>query len=487
MGDREVFDSLTSLEHAVAQPDDRLLRDGEVGVNARLRAGVLGQHEVFILIRAAFGRLGGRVLGTPDAAGNAQRVHIRLPIEHLLFGAVRVQVDVVQIVAARKHVLTQRGRGRAVHDDVLQQQIPLERAIAYGFKRRRQVEGAAQRAAAFKRACADGGKPIGQRHRTLDPGEIEREIADSLSARKLKQASLIGVVEGVVADGLERRGKLYMAKRRAVVKRAIADGLKPLGQLQQRQIVVVRKRLRTDGLHCCAADGLRDSQIGGVAVVAGDGAGGSVKIELRFHIAVVVHDNGAFAAGLDGHRAAGACKRLRVGIQLIVRNIGHRVLGKNGKAILVNHRAYALEGDFAQRFAECERAVADIAHTCGDGDFSKRAAVAKVQAVDDHQALGKGYAHQVGTPGDGVAPELEHRLGQRKCGNGFPGEDVDVDHVHRAAIDLAGHGHIAARTAVAAEHAVFRVIIPLGGFGQSGDAYCQHQQGENQAEPSLHE
>ena len=100
----------TSLEHAVAQPDDRLLRDGEVGVNARLRAGVLGQHEVFILIRAAFGRLGGRVLGAPDAAGNAQRVHIRLPIEHLLFGAVRVQVDVVQIVAARKHAFAQRGR-----------------------------------------------------------------------------------------------------------------------------------------------------------------------------------------------------------------------------------------------------------------------------------------------------------------------------------------------------------------------------------------
>ena len=271
-----------------------------------------------------------------------------------------------------------------------------------------------------------------------------------------------------------------MPQRRAVVKRAIADGLKPLGQLQQRQIVVVRKRLRTDGLHCCAADGLRDSQIGGVAVVAGDGAGGSVKIELRFHIAVVVHDNGAFAAGLDGHRAAGACKRLRVGIQLIVRNIGHRVLGKNGKAILVNHRAYALEGDFAQRFAECERAVADIAHTRGNGDFGKRAAVAKVQAVDDHQALGKGYAHQVRTPGDGIASELEHRLGQRKRGNGFPGEDVDVDHVHRTAIDLAGHGHIAARTSVTAEYAVLCIIVPFGRFGQCGDADCQHQQGKNQ-------
>ena len=278
-----------------------------------------------------------------------------------------------------------------------------------------------------------------------------------------------------------------MAKRRAVVKRAIADGLKPLGQLQQRQIVVVRKRLGADGLDRRAADGLGNGQVGGIAVVAGDGASGSVKRKIRFYIAVVVHEHGVFAAGLDAHRAACDFKRLGVGLQLIVRNVGHRVLGKRGEAVYVDHRALALKGDRFQGLAEGKRAVADIAHARGYRDFGERVAAYKIQSIDDHKALRQRDAGQVIAQCNCVAPKLKQRFGQRKGGDRVPGEDVDVDHVHRAAIDLAGHGHIAARTAVAAEHAVFRVIIPLGGFGQSGDAYCQHQQGENQAEPSLHE
>ena len=104
------------------------------------------------------------------------------------------------------------------------------------------------------------------------------------------------------------------------------------------------------------------------------------KIELRFHIAVVVHDNGVFAAGLDGHRAAGACKRLRVGIQLIVRNIGHRVSWKE----LVK-QSWSITGHTPSKVIlrrdsqNVNGAVADIAHARGNGDFGKRAAVAKVQ------------------------------------------------------------------------------------------------------------
>ena len=130
MSDGEVFDGLTVLEHAVAQADHRLLRDGEMGVNARLRAGVFGQHAVFVLIRALLRRLGGRVLRTPDAAGKPQRLHIGLPLLHLLTAAVRVQVDVVQIIAACEDVLAQRGRGRACQNDVLDVVIALERVRA---------------------------------------------------------------------------------------------------------------------------------------------------------------------------------------------------------------------------------------------------------------------------------------------------------------------------------------------------------------------
>ena len=66
----EIFDGLAALEHAVAQPDDRLLGNREVGMDARLCAGILGQHAVLVLIRSLFGGRGRRVLRAPDAAGN---------------------------------------------------------------------------------------------------------------------------------------------------------------------------------------------------------------------------------------------------------------------------------------------------------------------------------------------------------------------------------------------------------------------------------
>ena len=480
MRDGEVLDGLAVLEHAVAQPDHRLLRDGKVGMNARLRAGVLGQHAVFIGIGALFGRIGGWILSAPDAAGNPQRIHIGLPLLHLLTGAVRVQVDVVQIIAAREDVLAQRGRGRAFQNDVLDVVVALERVGADGLQRRGQIEIGAHVGAGFKCVLADGLEPLGQLQRALDAGEIERVIADALHARQLQHAALIGVVEGVAADGLQRGGEFHAAQRFAVIERAVADAFQSLGQLQKRQIGVARKRLGADGLHRRAADGLGNGEIGGVAVVGGDGAGGRVEVELRLHIAVVLHDHGVFAAGLDAHRAAGVLKGRRVRLQLIVRDIGHRVLGKDAEAIHVDRRAHALECDLAQRVAESERAVADVAHARGNSDLGQRAAAEEIHAVDDHKALGQRNAGQLFARGDGVAAKLQHRLWQRQGRDRIALEHRDADHVHREAVDFRGHDHVAALAVIAAEYGVVRVIIPVGGFGQCGYAENQHQQGENQ-------
>ena len=487
MRDGEVLDGLAVLEHAVAQPDHRLLRDGEVGMNARQRAGVLGQHAVFIGIGTLFGRLGGGILSAPDAAGNPQRIHIGLPLLHLLTAAVGVQIDVVQIVAAREDVLAQRGRGRAFQNDVLDVVVALEGVGADGLQRRGQIEIGAHVGAGFKRVLADGPEPLGQLQRALDAGEIERVIADALHARQLQHAALIGVVEGVAADGLQRGGEFHAAQRFAVVERAVADGFQSLGQLQKRQIGVAREGLGADGLHRRAADGLGNGEVGGVAVVGGDGAGGSVEVELRLHIAVVFHDHGVFAAGLDAHRAAGVLKGRRVRLQLIVRDIGHRVLGKDGEAVHVDRRAHALEGDLAQRVAESERGVADVAHARGNGNLGQRAAAEEIHAVDDHKALGQRNAGQIFARGDGVAAKLQHRLGQRKRRDRIALEHTDADHVHREAVDFRGHDHVAARAVIAAEYGVVRVIIPVCGFGQCGDAEHRRQQNENQAQPFFHE
>ena len=158
---------------------------------------------------------------------------------------------------------------------------------------------------------------------------------------------------------------------------------------------MARERLGADGLHRHAADGLGDGQVGGVAVVGGNRAGGSVEVELRFHIAVVFHDHGVFAAGLYAHRAAGVLKGRRVRLQLIVRDIGHRVLGKDAEAVHVDRRAHALEGDLAQRVAKSERAVADVAHARGNGDLAQRIAAEEIHAVDDRKTLGQRNADQI--------------------------------------------------------------------------------------------
>ena len=479
VSDGEVFDGLAVLEHAVAQADYRFFRDGEMGVNARLRAGVFGQHAVFVLIRALLRRLGGRVLRAPDAAGKPQRVHVRLPLLHLLTGAVGVQVDVVQIIAAREDVLAQHGRGRAFQNDILDVVIALERVRADRLKGRGQIEIGAHVGTGFKRVLADGLEPLRQFQRAFETGEIERVIADALHACQFQHAALIGVVECVAAYGLQRGGEADAAQRFAVIERAVADAFQSFGQLQKRQIGVTRERLRADGLHRRAADGLRDGKVGGVAVVGGDGAGGSVKVELIFHIAVVLHEHGIFAAGLDAHRAASVLKGRRVRLQLIVRDIGHRIIGKDAEAVHVDRRAHALEGDLAQRVAESERGVADVAHARRNGDLAQRVAAKEVHAVDDHKALGKRNACQLFARGDGVAPELKHRLGQRQGRDRIALEYVNADHVHREAVDFRRHDHVAARAVIAAEYGVVRVIIPVGGFGQCGYAENQHQQGEN--------
>ena len=326
-----------------------------MGVNARPCAGVFGQHAVFVPIRALLRRLGSRVLRAPHAAGKPQRVHIRLPLLHLLTSAVRVQVDVVQIIAAREDVLAQRGRGQAFQNDVLNVVVALEGAGANRLKRRGQIEIATHVAAGFKRAFADGFKPLGQRQKAFDAGKIEGVCADMFQPlRQLQNAALVGVVKRAVADELQRGGEVNAGQRFAVIKRAIADGFQPFRQFQQRQIGVLRERLGTDGLYRRAADGFGDGQISGVAVVGGNRAGGSVKIELRFHIAVVLHNHGVFAAGLDAYFTAGIFKRRYIGIQLVVRDVSRRALGQKAEAVNVDCRAYTLKGNLAQRVAVSE-------------------------------------------------------------------------------------------------------------------------------------
>ena len=143
-------------------------------------------------------------------------------------------------------------------------------------------------------------------------------------------------------------------QRFAVIKRAIADGFQSFRQFQQRQIGVLRERPGTDGLYRRAADGLGDGEVGGVAVVGGDGAGGGVEVELLFHIAVVFHDHGVFAAGLDVSFTAGIFKRRYIGVQLVVRDVSRRVLGQKAEAVNVDCRAYTLKGNLAQRVAVSE-------------------------------------------------------------------------------------------------------------------------------------
>ncbi len=124
----EIFDGLAALEHAVAQPDDRLLGNREVGMDARLCAGNTGSACGFRTDTIPFrGTRGRRVLRAPDAACQPQRVHIRLPFLHLLPGAAVAQVDIRQIIAALKDVFAQCRRGLAVQNDVLNVVIALER------------------------------------------------------------------------------------------------------------------------------------------------------------------------------------------------------------------------------------------------------------------------------------------------------------------------------------------------------------------------
>lgn len=259
-----------------------------------------------------------------------------------------------------------------------------------------------------------------------------------LHARQFQHVAAVGVVERIIPDALQRGGEHDARQRFAVVKCVVADGFQPLGQLRQRDIGVLRKCLGADGLHRRAADGLGDGEVGGEAVVAGDGAGRGIKFEILLREAVVFHDHGVFAAGLDGHLNPGAFKRLRVRLQLVIRNIGHRVLRDEAETSLVDQRADALEGDLPQRVTETERVLADIAHARGNGDFLKRCAAEKIHSVDDDQALRQSNARHVFAPRDGVAPQLKHRFRQRQRGDRLRAEHADTDHVHRVAVDLGG-------------------------------------------------
>ena len=304
-------------------------------MDARLCAGILGQHAVFVLIRSLFGGRGRRVLRAPDAACQPQRVHIRLPLLHLLPGAAVAQVDIRQIIAALKDVFAQRRRGLAVQNDVLNVVIALERIGTNRLERRGQVE-VAHVSAVFKRAVADGLQSLGQLQRVGHADGIKGVSADMLHARQFQHVAAVGVIERIIPDALQRGGEHDARQRFAVVKCVVADGFQPFGQLRQRDIGVLRKCLGADGLHRRAADGLGNGEVGGEAVVAGDGAGRGIKFEILLREAVVFHDHGVFAAGLDGHLNPGAFKRLRVRLQLVIRNIGHRVLRDEAEASLVD-------------------------------------------------------------------------------------------------------------------------------------------------------
>ena len=307
-----------------------------------------------------------------------------------------------------------------------------------------------------------------------------------LHACQFYRAAFVGVVECVVADGFQRGRKGNVSQRYAVIEGFIADILKSLRQLQQRQILMVLERLGADRLHRNAADGFGNRQIGGKAVVCNDSAGGGVEVKIFLGKAVVFHDHGVFAAGLDFQFDTSLFKRRRIRFQLIVRNVCRRALADETEALLVDDRADAFKGDLFERTAKAERVRADIAHTRRNGDFAQRVAGVEIHSIDDNQALRQGDAFQVFTPCNGVAPQLKHGFRQCQRCDRIRFEHVDVDHIHRIAFQLSGNHHIAAFAFVTAKDGVVCVVLPFAGFSPCRHAERQHQQRQNQTYLFLH-
>lgn len=66
--------------------------------------------------------------------------------------------------------------------------------------------------------------------------------------------------------------------------------------------------------------------------------GGGVEVKIFLGKAVVFHDHGVFAAGLDFQFDTSLFKRRRIRFQLIVRNVCRRALADEAEAFLVDNR-----------------------------------------------------------------------------------------------------------------------------------------------------
>ena len=339
-----------------------------------------------------------RIFAAPDIAVKAHAVHKRLQFQRLLPGAVLVQVDVLQRRAFGEGVRCYFWRGQAFHINVVQAPILVKRQGTDAFQRGGQIQ-LAQACAVDERAFADGFQSLGQGQLAAQPCMLKGMRADGAHMGQLQRTAQVRAArEGVVRDDFQRSGKVHMQKRKAVGEGTISDGFQPLGQRHIRQSAAELESVLAEGLHRHSADGFGDAQIDGGTVVLGNGAGRRVEIKILLAEAVVVHDHGAFAAGLSAEVNVHVRESRLIGFQLIVRHIGGRAVRQIVEGYAVERRAYALEGNALQKDAVRKRAVADIAHPCWNGHALQRVAVVKAVAADDHQALGQGKLHKIRVP-----------------------------------------------------------------------------------------
>ena len=155
-----------------------------------------------------------------------------------------------------------------------------------------------------KGTITNGHKPFRQGYHAGKPGIPEGFFTDGNNLLEIHAVRKITIVKSAGFNGLQCGGEGDAAQGLAVVEGVFADGFQAFRQLQYGQVVVTVEGISTDGLHSHAANGFRNGQVGSVTVVGCNGTGGGVKVELTFHIAVVINNQGIDAAGLNGSGAA---------------------------------------------------------------------------------------------------------------------------------------------------------------------------------------